>query len=573
VKTWSIGEVARLLGVKPHVIRYWESELPLLSAPKGPTGRREYTGREVELLLKVRHLLHERKYTVEGARRAMWEELEGPAADRRAKLSEIRAELVDALMTTRARMADGGAPGSDAEVRRQYEALGQGHLFAHWDARPPAMGARLLDDLRELDLVQLAEMQARLVTGAWQAPAADISPAPFIPLATSMADSEARQAGEEAIRAGRTAFLTVAGGQGSRLGFEGPKGMYPASPIRRLSLFALLAEKLLAARRWYGIATPWLVMTSRQNRKETESFFEKEGFFGLERDDVRFFTQGMLPALKQDGKLVMAPDGGLFLSPNGHGGVVEALGREGLLADLAARGVEDIFYFQVDNPLVTVPDPVFLGLHRREGADVSSKVVRKAFPGEKLGSICIAGGRPCVVEYSDMPEDLAAARGPDGGLRFPQGSIAIHLFRAAFLAGSGEGMRLPWHLARKRVQALNPVPGGTDIQEEEAIKMEAFVFDTIPLARRALFLEVERAEEFAPLKNREGVDCVESCRQGQVEKAARWLESCGVTVARDARGAPSHAIEISPLFAMDRSVLAARRGILKDTVDEDTLLA
>ncbi len=288
---------------------------------------------------------------------------------------------------------------------------------------------------------------------------------------------------------------------------------------------------------------------------------------------MRFFSQGMLPALKPDGRLVMGPDGGLFLSPNGHGGVLEALRREGLVEDLVGRGAEDIFYFQVDNPLVTVPDPVFLGFHRREGADVSSKVVRKAFPEEKLGSICLAGGRPCVVEYSDMPPGLMAARDPAGELLFCQGSIAIHLFRTAFLAGSGEGMRLPWHLARKRVMALNPVPGGTDIQEEEAIKMEAFVFDSIPLARRALFFEVDRAEEFAPLKNREGVDSVETCRRGQVEKAARWLESCGVRVPRDAQGFPVHAIEISPLFAADRSMLAARRGMLKDCVDEDTLLA
>jgi UDP-N-acetylglucosamine/UDP-N-acetylgalactosamine diphosphorylase len=175
------------------------------------------------------------------------------------------------------------------------------------------------------------------------------------------------------------------------------------------------------------------------------------------------------------------------------------------------------------------------------------------------------------VEYSDMPEDLKSARGADGGLLFPQGSIAIHIFSVDFLLRAD--LHLPYHLARKSVQALNPVPRGTDIQEEEAIKMESFVFDTIPLARRALFFEVERAEEFAPLKNREGVDSVETCLRGQVEKAARWLEACGVQVSRDARGLPAHAIEISPLFAADPGILAAKRGSLKDSIDEDTLLA
>ena len=569
MRSWGIGEVARLLGVKTHVIRYWESELPLLSPPRGLTGRRQYCSREIELLLKVRHLLYERKYTLEGARRAMWEELEGDGGDRRARLSAIRAELIDALMTLRARGDSGGEAGMEMDVMRRFDAIGQGHLFGHWEARPPLMKQRLLEDLLALDMALLSELCSLLDRPR---PAAEeIIPAPFIPAAESRVDAEARAIGEDLVRRGKTAFLTVAGGQGSRLGFDGPKGMYPASPIRRLTLFALLAEKIRAARRWYGISSPWLVMTSQANRAATEHYFATEGFFGLGRDTVRFFSQAMLPALYPDGRLVMAGDGGLFLSPNGHGGVVEGLRREGLLEALRGQGVEELFYFQVDNPLVTIPDPVFMGFHRRDGAEVSTKVVRKACAEEKLGSIALAAGRPCVVEYSDMPDDLMRARGNDGDLLFPQGSIAIHIFSVDFLLRAD--LRLPYHLARKSVQALNPAPRGTDIQEEEAIKMESFVFDTIPLARRALFFEVERAEEFAPLKNREGVDSVETCTRGQVEKAARWLEACGVQVSRDERGAPVHAIEISPLFAADPGILAAKRGSLKDSIDEDTLLA
>jgi UDP-N-acetylglucosamine/UDP-N-acetylgalactosamine diphosphorylase len=162
-------------------------------------------------------------------------------------------------------------------------------------------------------------------------------------------------------------------------------------------------------------------------------------------------------------------------------------------------------------------------------------------------------------------------RGPDGELSFLQGSIAIHIFNVGFLRRAD--LALPYHVARKRVQTLNPAAPQADIVEEEAIKMETFVFDTIPLARRALFFEVERAEEFAPLKNREGDDSVETCIRGQVEKAARWLEACGVRVPRDARGHSAHSIEISPLFASDPSLLAAKRGSLKDVIDEDTLLA
>lgn len=568
MRSWSIGEVARLLGVKTHVIRYWESELPLLAPPKGLTGRRQYSSREIELLLKVRHLLHERKYTLEGARRAMWEEVDGEGADRRARLSAIRAELIDALMTLRARGAEAGEAAGEADVMRRFDGIGQAHLFTHWEARPPGMKRRLFEDLLSVDVSLLAELRGLLDLAR---PAiGDIRPAAFIPAAQSAADAEARAIGEDLVRRGKAAYLTVAGGQGSRLGFDGPKGLYPASPIRHLTLFAILAEKLRAAQRWYGISPPWLIMTSPTNRAATERYFEEEGYFGLGRESVRFFTQAMLPALYPDGRLVLAADGGLFLSPNGHGGVVEALRREGLLADLREQGVEELFYFQVDNPLVTVPDTVFLGYHRREGADVSTKVVRKAFAEEKLGSIAVADGRPYVVEYSDMPPELMRARDSAGDLLFPQGSIAIHIFNVAFLLGAE--LRLPPHLARKTVPALNPTPRGTDIQEEEAIKIETFVFDTIPLAHRALFFEVQRAEEFAPLKNRDGVDSVETCTRGQVEKAARWLSACGVEIPRDARGLSVHAIEISPLFALDPGVLAAKRGSLKDRIDEDTLL-
>jgi UDP-N-acetylglucosamine/UDP-N-acetylgalactosamine diphosphorylase len=252
--------------------------------------------------------------------------------------------------------------------------------------------------------------------------------------------------------------------------------------------------------------------------------------------------------------------------------VVEALRRSESLAAMEDRGVEQLFYFQVDNPLVRVPDPLFLGFHRRCGAAVSSKVIAKAYPEEKLGSIVIGeGGRPMVIEYSDLDERLMHARGPDGRLLFLQGSIAAHILDVAFL--SRPALRLPWHIARKKATTLNPVPGGADIGEGDALKPEMFVFDAIPLAERVLFFEAERAEEFAPLKNREGMDSIVTCVRGQIEQAARWLSRCGVVVPRDADGSSRHAIEISPLFALDPAVLATKRGVLKDRIDEDTLLA
>ena len=566
MKTVGIGEAARLVGVKPHVLRYWESELPLLAPRKGRSGRREYTAHDLQLLLRLKHLLHDQRYTLEGARRELWDEVGSPHPDLRARLDAVRSDLVEALMLIQERT---GTPVADRDPREAFEAVGQGHLFAHWDARPAGMRRRLLEDLETLDPGLVASLAERLAAGP--ARPSRVEPAPFASLREIAADREARGIGEELIASGRTAFLTVAGGQGSRLGFDGPKGLFPVTPIRRLTLFALFAEKLLAARRRYGAAIPWLIMTSRGNHEDTRRAFERADWFGLGAGTVRFFPQGMLPALSPDGRLLLAADGGLFWSPDGHGGVVGGLRASGLLAELAAAGVEELFHFQVDNPLVTVPDPVFLGFHRRAGADISSKVLEKAHPAEGLGAIATIGGRPGVIEYSDLSDDLRNARDGQGRLLFAQGSIAIHLLRTSFLAR--EGLSLPLHLARKRVRALIPKPDGADTEDREAVKFEMFIFDAIPLAERALFFEVDRAEEFAPLKNREGPDSIETCRRGQVEKAARWLEMCGIAVPRGDDGRPRHLLEISPRFALDRGELAAKRASLPDRIDADTLLA
>lgn len=584
MRSWSIGEVARFLGVKPYIIRYWESELPLLSPRKGLSGRREYSSSEIRLLMRFRHLLYDRKFTIEGAKRRMWEELGAGEPDIGARLAEMRSDLIDALMTIRRGRSSGSvaADGSGEEMtddglKERFIALGQEHLFAHWEARPPEMKRKLLADLADLDETRLEELRDLLSESS--ARSADpgtggpqtLEPAPYVALSRSAADTAARGIGEDVIRAGKTGVLTVAGGQGTRLGFDGPKGMFPISPIRKASLFALHAEKILAARRWYGAGIPWLIMTSPLNRAATETYFKENDWFGLGSSSVHFFSQGTLPSLSGDGGLVMAPDGGLLLNPNGHGGVIEALRESGVLGDMRQAGIEELFYFQVDNPLVCAPDPVFLGFHRRERSEISSKVVEKAYAEEKLGVIVKRDGKPTVIEYSDLDPSLMRALGPDGRLLYSQGSIAVHILNTEFL--DRPGLMLPYHMARKKVKALKPTANGTETVEEEAVKMERFIFDAIPLASCALFFETDRAEEFAPLKNHDGVDSIETCIRGQVEKAARWLSSCGVEVPRDAAGRPLHALEISSLYALDTAVLAAKRGSLKDRIDEDTLLA
>lgn len=455
----------------------------------------------------------------------------------------------------------------DRELMERWAALGQEHLFAHWPDRSAARRRRLLEGLARLD-PGLVQRLARCRAASTGAPRR-LEPTGFLPREQWQQRAEARECGEGLLQEGKAGFLTVAGGQGTRLGLRGPKGCFPISVIRRATLFQIIAEKVLACRRRYGRPVSWVVMVSPLNREATGKFFQDHEHFGLPAGEIEFFAQALYPTLDPEGRLLLAEDGGLLANPNGHGGVVEALRETGLLETLRRRGVEELFCFQVDNPLVRVPDAAFLGVHRLGGSQMSSKVVAKAFAEEKLGSIGLIDGSPGIIEYSDLDRETMQARDAQGRLLFSHGSIAVHILNVAFLAGAG--LELPLHVARKNVRALVPAPGGGRVQSLPALKFEKFLFDAIPLARQPLFCETTREEEFAPLKNRSGVDSIATCRRGLEEQHARWLEQAGVVVPRR-RGRPLHRIEISPLYAVDADTLKSRLSSSVNRIDEDTLL-
>ncbi|HMC66880.1 MAG TPA: UDPGP type 1 family protein, partial [Gemmataceae bacterium] len=374
----------------------------------------------------------------------------------------------------------------------------------------------------------------------------------------------------EALRRGQIAVLLVAGGQGSRLGFDHPKGMFPIGPVSNKSLFQIHAEKVLALRRRYAAPIPFLVMTSPATHAETEAFFREHRFFGLPSDDVHFFRQGTMPALDlATGKLLMEGPGRLFLSPNGHGGTLTALAESGLLSRLRQRGIRQVFYFQVDNPLVKVADPVFLGHHTAANAEVSSKIVPKESPTDKLGNLVLVDGRCSMIEYSDLPEELARRTDQQGRLRIWAGSPAIHIFSTDFLervTGGREmaGPRLlPFHVARKKVPFVDEQGRRQEPQKENALKFEMFIFDALPLADRWTVVETSRREEFEPLKNATGRDSPETVRQAISNLAADWLERASVTVPRRPDGDAAFPLEISPLHALDAEELASKvnRGL------------
>jgi len=444
------------------------------------------------------------------------------------------------------------------DLRERYEAAGQGHVFAFWRRLDAAGRARLSAQLTALDLALVGELAALLEAGP-PVPTGAFEPPELFPLRRD-ADDEARaraarERGAELLARGAVGYLLVAGGQASRLGYDGPKGCFPVGPVSGRSLFAIHARRLRAAAARHGAPTPFYVMTSPANDAATRAFFGQNEHFGLDPRDVRFFAQAMLPALDPQGRILMAAPDSLFLAPDGHGGVLAALADSGCLAAARARGVETISYFQVDNPLVRPADPLFLGLHAAAGARMSSKVVEKRDPAEKVGVIGRADGRLGCIEYSDLPAELREAREPTGELTFRAGNIAVHALQVDFVqAITRDGLRLPWHLARKKVAALDDDGRPT---EREGIKFEAFVFDALGLSPTSVTLEVERAHEFSPVKNASGVDSPASARRDLCALFAGWARRAGRELP-DADADGVHPVEVDPLVAEDEADFLAR---------------
>jgi UDP-N-acetylglucosamine/UDP-N-acetylgalactosamine diphosphorylase len=451
-----------------------------------------------------------------------------------------------------------------ASLRRKWESAGQGQVFRFFDSLDAAGQQRLGTQLESLDPKHLNELANAYVK---QKPAVsipkDIHPVKTFPHEAGPGQetlyADARKRGEELLRAGQVAAFLVAGGQGTRLGYDGPKGEFPVTPIRRKPLFQVFAEQLQAYSRDYGKTVAWYIMTSDANDRQTRAFFQQNNHFGLNPQDVFIFQQGMMPAFAPDGRLLLGERDSLALSPDGHGGSLRALERSGALADMRQRGVEHLSYFQVDNPLVHVIDPLFLGLHDLTGSEMSSKTIPKAGPLEKVGNFVEADGVVQVIEYSDLPDELAKKTNPDGSLRFNEGSIAIHALRRSFVErlNAGGKLDLPWHRAEKKVPYVDERGNLVKPDKPNAVKLEQFVFDAISLAKNAIVYLTQRAEEFSPVKNAEGVDSPATCRRDQVRRAARWLRGAGVEVPEQA-GEPHAVLEISPLFATSAEQLRER---------------
>ncbi len=450
-----------------------------------------------------------------------------------------------------------------ADVRSRLAVIQQDHVLKFYDLLTPGQQRALLEQVESIDLESLPRwVQTYVKHKPTFALPPEIEPAPYYPhdpaSATRPWDRGAmKHAGEDLIRRGKVGAFVVAGGQGSRLGYEGPKGCYPAGAVTNKPLFQIFAEGILASRARYGAAIPWYIMTSPLNHMATVAFFREHRFFGLPESDVKFFPQGVMPSLDiASGRMLMSSRHEIATNPDGHGGAIRALNVSGSLDDMKKRGVEHLSYFQVDNPTVRVIDPVFLGLHAAaadSSGEMSSKMVPKASAEEKVGVFCRVNGKTEVVEYSDLPAALTNARLGDGTLKFLAGSIAIHIIGVAFIEklATNPDFELPFHRAEKKVPCIDLETGASiNPTSNNGVKLEKFVFDALARCRASIVYETDRVEEFAPIKNATGIDSVESSRTLQTERAARWLESAGLKVPRRPDGAADCVLEIAPSTAM-----------------------
>jgi len=338
-------------------------------------------------------------------------------------------------------------------------------------------------------------------------------------------------------------------------------------------LFELFAQMVAAAQLRYETTIPWCVMTSETNHAQTLAYFELKNWFGLSPDDVFLFSQQMLPAFDLSGRLIMSSRFGLALAPNGHGGSIKALVDSGTLAKLRERGVSVISYFQIDNPLVKPFEPLGIGLHVTTGTEMAIKVVPKVDDLERVGNVCCERGCVRVVEYSDFPEALAKSRDVDGKRRFDAGNSAIHLFNVDFVDRiAGRSFQMPY---RRAVKVVPYVDGHGEVvvpTEPNAVKLETFVFDVLPLANNPLVLEIDRGEEFSPVKNASGSDSLATAHRDLIARSYRWLASAKVLLPWTADQTPAAEVMILPSFVIDAAGVSNRVAEIPAIVAGDQVL-
>jgi len=426
----------------------------------------------------------------------------------------------------------------------RFRDFGEERVFRFWPQLDEPGRRRLLDQAAGVDLEALKRAHARSADAADARPP-KLEAVPVVDLASQTGDPQATQQaferGSQALSEGRVAALVVAGGQATRLGFDAPKGAYPVGPVSDRTLFEQQAQKIRGLRRRFGHPVPWYIMTSAATDAATRALFAANDCFGLPTEDVIFFQQGMVQSLDFEGHLILERPDRIFENPDGHGGSLTALLSSGCLDDMERRGIDTVFYYQVDNPLIRIADPVYLGFHLGADAEMSCKVIRKRDPMEKVGVVARSDGKIGVIEYTEIDDEHRFATDANGDLEFWAGNAAIHIFSTAFIRRVAERADelLPYHTSAKRIPTIDADGRPIEPAEPNGLKLERFVFDALGAARSVCVVEADRNLEYSPIKNAEGADSPSSARRDLIAVYRSWLDAAGIELPKD-----SVAIEI-----------------------------
>lgn len=456
-----------------------------------------------------------------------------------------------------------------ASLREKYEKANQGHVFHFYDELNAVEKASIYDQLSKIDPDHVNEItKEALRPTKHDEQGADVRLEPLPKSASaSMMDSTKENLdgwydhGLHLIANNEVGVVLMAGGQGTRLGSSAPKGCYNIRLPSEKSLFQLQAERIvkvqeLAARKHQkaSVIVPWYVMTSGPTRKPTQEFFEKHDYFGLKKENVVIFEQGVLPCISNDGKILLEDKSKVAVAPDGNGGLYQAMYLNSVISDMSKRGIKHVHAYCVDNCLVKVADPFFIGFAAAKEVDIATKVVRKRNAKESVGLILQKNGKPDVVEYSEIDSSAAEAKDPDDSklLKFRAANIVNHYYSYSFLESIPQwAHKLPHHVARKKIPFID-IENGDKIKPEKpnGIKLEQFVFDCFPLLSMNKFacMEVKREDEFSPLKNADGTgeDDPSTSRRDILNQGKKWLEAVGVVVESEME---DPGVEVSPLIS------------------------